>query len=106
MNPRRIARQLRVFGRLVLVVSLLAAGRMAWAEWRRTEPTIEELMPGTAAAEARQIGVMDGLFARDVWNVWTDVSQPYPAAALISVFGLLVLWGCNRLARRHDADAG
>jgi hypothetical protein len=77
---------------------------MAWTEWRRTEPTLEELMPGTEAAEARQMGVMYGLFMRDAWNVWVEVRRPYPAAALISASGLLVLWGCNRLARRHEAE--
>lgn len=103
-NPRRIARNLRLFGRVVLVAALIVAGRMAWAEWRRTEPTMEELMPGSEAADARQIGIMDGLFARDVWNVWTDVSRPYPAAVLIAAGGVLVFVGCRRLARRHDAD--
>jgi len=103
-NPKRIARNLRVFGRLVLVGSLLLGGWMAWTEFRRTEPTVEELLPGTEAAEARQVGVMYGLFARDAWNVWSDVRRPYPAAALIVLSGCLVHWGCSRLARRHDAD--
>jgi hypothetical protein len=46
-----------VTGRIVLVISLLTAGRMSWTEWQRTEPTIEEVLPGTEAAEARQMGV-------------------------------------------------
>lgn len=89
----------------MLVVCLLVAIWMVWTEWRRTEPTEEELMPGTDAAEARQVGVMYGLFARDAMNVWRDVSQPYPAAALLTGFGVLVQLGCTRLARRHEADA-
>jgi hypothetical protein len=104
-DPRRIARQLRVTGRVVLVISLLTAGRMAWTEWQRTEPTIEEVLPGTEAAEARQMGEMYGLFMRDVWNVWSDVRRPYPAAGLIACSGLVVMWGCHQLARRHDAEA-
>jgi hypothetical protein len=105
-DPLRIARQLRVTGRIVLVISLLTAGRMAWTEWRRTEPTIEEVLPGTEAAEARQMGEMYGLFMRDAWNVWCDVRRPYPAAVLIASSGLLVTLGCSRLARRHEADVG
>jgi len=104
-DPRRIARQFRVTGRLVLVISLLTAGWMAWTEWRRTEPTIAEVLPGTEAAEARQMGEMYGLWMRDVWNVWVDLRRPYPFATLIAVSGVLVMWGCNRVARRHDADA-
>jgi uncharacterized membrane protein YphA (DoxX/SURF4 family) len=104
-DPRRIARQLRLTGRVVLVVSLLTAGWMAWTEWRRTEPTLEEVLPGTQVAEARQMGEMYGLFMRDAWNVWCDVSRPYPAAVIIVASGLLVMWGCSRLARRHDAEA-
>jgi uncharacterized membrane protein YphA (DoxX/SURF4 family) len=100
-----MARQLRVTGRLVLVASLLTSGWMAWTEWRRTEPTIEEVLPGTEAAEARQMGQMYGLFIRDLWNLWIDVRRPYPAAVLITASGALVMWGCNRLARRHEADA-
>ena len=103
-DPRRIARQLRVTGRIVLTISLFVAGRMAWTEWRRTEPAPEELIPGYDAAERRQVGEMYGLFARDVWDVWSDVRRPYPAAAIITTSGVLVLWGFNRLARRHETE--
>jgi hypothetical protein len=103
-DPRRIARQLRFTGRIILIISLLAAGRMTWMEWRRTEPTLEELIPGYDAAESRQVGEMNGLFARDVWDAWSDVRRPYPAAAIIATSGVLVLWGFNRLARRHETE--
>ena len=103
-DPRRIARQLRVTGCIVLVISLCVAGRMAWTEWRRTDPTLEELMPGYAAAESRQVGEMDGLFARDVWDTWSDLRRPYPAAAIIATAGVLVFLGFNRLARRHETE--
>jgi hypothetical protein len=104
-DPRRIALQLRVTGRIVLIISLFVAGRMAWTEWRRTEPTLEELIPGYDAAERRQVGEMYGLFARDVWDTWSDVRRPYPAAAIIATSGVLVLWGFTRLARRHETEA-
>ncbi len=104
-DPRRIARQLRVTGRIVLIISLFFAGRMAWTEWRRTEPTLEEAIPGSDDAERRQVGQMYGLFARDVWDVWSDVRRPYSAAAIIATSGVLVLWGLNRLARRHETEA-
>jgi hypothetical protein len=105
-DHRKIARQVRAFGRVILVIALLASCRLVWNEWRRTEPTPEELMPGTEAAEARQVGVMYGLFARDARNVWLDLAQPYPAAAIITVSGTLVLLGCSRLARRHETEGG
>ena len=101
-DSRRIARQLRVTGRIVLIISLFVAGRMAWTEWRRTEPAPEELIPGYGADERRQVGEMYGLFARDVWDVWSDIRRPYPAAAIITASGVLVLWGFDRLARRHE----
>ena len=103
-DPRRIARQLRVTGRIVLFISVLVAGRMVWTEWRRTEPAPEELIHGYAAVERRQVGEMYGLFARDVWDTWSDVRRPYPAAAIITTAGVLVLWGFNRLARRHETE--
>ena len=103
-DPRRIARQLRVTGRIVFIISLFAAGRIAWTEWRRTEPAPEELIAGYDAAERRQVGEMYGLFARDVFGAWSDVRRPYPAAAIIATSGVLVLWGFNRLARRHETE--
>jgi hypothetical protein len=66
-DPRRIARQLRATGRIALIISLFVSGRMAWTEWRRTDLTLEEAIPGSDAAERRQVGEMYGLFARDVW---------------------------------------
>jgi len=98
-DPRRLARQLRVTGRIVFIISLFVAGRMAWTEWRRPEPAPEELIPGYDAAERRQVGEMYGLFARDLWDAWSDVRRPYPAAAIIATSRVLVLWGFNRLAR-------
>ena len=103
-DPRRIARQLRVTGRIVLIISLFVAGRMAWTEWRRTEPAPGELIAGYDAAERRQVGEMYGLFARDVWDTWSEVRRPYPAAAIITTLGVLVLWGFNRLAQRHETE--
>lgn len=103
-DPRRIARQLRVTGRVVLIISLLVAGRIAWTEWRRTQPTLEELIPGYDAAERRQVGEMYGLFARDAWDTWSDVRRPYSAAAIIATSGVLILCGFNRLARRHENE--
>ena len=104
VDPRRIARQLRVTGRIVLIISLLMAGWMAWTEWRRTEPTLEEVLPGYDASERRQVGEMYGLFGRDVWDTWSEVRRPYPAAAIITTMGVLVFWGFNRLARRHETE--
>ncbi len=103
-DPRRIARQLRASGRIVLILSLFFAGRMAWTEWRRTDLTLEEAIPGSDEAERRQVGEMYGLFARDVWDIWSDVRRPYPAAAIIAASGVLLLCGFNRLARRHETE--
>ena len=51
------------------------------------KPTLAELIPGYNAAEGREIGEMDGLFARDVWDTWSEVSRPYPAAGIIAGIG-------------------
>jgi hypothetical protein len=104
-DPRRIARQLRVAARIVLIVSLLVAGWMAWTEWRRTEPAPGDLISGYDADERRQVGEMYGLFGRDVWDLWSDVQRPYTAAAIITTSGVLVFWGFSRLARRHEREA-
>ena len=77
---------------------------MAWTEWRRTEPAPEELIPGYDASESRQVGEMYGLFARDLYDTWSEIRRPYPAAAIIATSGVLVLWGFNRLARRHETE--
>ena len=87
----------------MLVASLLTAGWIAWTEWRRTAPTMEELLPGTEAAEARQVGEMQGLFMRDLWDLWSEVRRPFVAAPLLAASGLLILWGCRRLAAMHEA---
>ncbi len=104
-DSRRIARQLRASGRIVLIVSLFVAGLIAWREWRRAEPAPDELIAGYDAAERRQVGEMYGLFARDVWDTWSEVRRPYPAAAIIATTGAMVFWGFNRLARRHETES-
>ena len=103
-DGRRLARQIRLTGAAVLVACFLTAGWIAWNEWRRTEPTVEELLPATVAAESRQMGILYGPFVRDLWDVWRDLRRPYPFATIIATSGLIVMVGCSRLARRHEAD--
>jgi len=65
---------------------------------------MDELMPGSAAADSRQVGMMYGLLFRDVWQVWREMSQPYNAAMLISAAGVVFMLGCRSLARRHEDE--
>jgi hypothetical protein len=78
---------------------------MLWTEWRpNADPLPEEMIAANAAAERRQVGEMYGLFARDLWDTWTDLQRPYPAAAILTTSGALIFWGLNRLARRHETE--
>jgi hypothetical protein len=104
-DPRRIARQIRLIGAIVLVAGLLAGGWISWHEWYRTEPTIEEVLPGSEAAASRQMGIMYGPLLQDVWDFYREIQQPYIASVLIVATSALVMLGCRRLARRHLEDA-
>ena len=78
---------------------------MLWTAWRPNEDALpEEMIAANAAAERRQVGEMYGLFARDLWDTWSDLQRPYPAAAILATSGVLIFWGLNRLARRHESD--
>jgi hypothetical protein len=106
VDSRRLARQIRVTGRVVLVISLFAAGWMLWTAWRPNDhPVPDEMIAANTEAERRQVGEMYGLFARDLWDTWSDLQRPYPAAAIFTASGLLIMWGLNRLARRHETES-
>jgi len=104
-DGRHLARHIRRTGAVVLIACLVTAGWIAWREWRRTEPTVEELLPGTAAAASRQMGLLYGPFVRDLWEVWRGLRRPYPLATIIATSGVIVMLGCSRLATRHDDES-
>ena len=101
-----MARRIRWVGVLVLAAGLLTAGRIWWVERHRTEPTIEEVLPGTAARNSRQMGILYGPIVQAVWDFYQELQQPYTEAPLVAVASLIVMIGCFRLAQSHEPHAG
>lgn len=81
---------------------------MYWTGTHRTEPTIEELLPGLRAARARQTGLLYGHAVLSLWEVWQDLKEPAGEATVVAASGALGAALCFRVAwlkRRGDAES-
>ena len=67
---RKQAARLRIAGVLILVFAIVVAGIWYWMETRSATPTLEELMPGSNAARARQVGILIGTFGVSLLQGW------------------------------------
>jgi hypothetical protein len=87
----------------VLVAGVAASGLVYWLETRSAEPTIEELLPGTAAANARQVGLLYGHGVQSLWEVYQEMKQPAGQAVMVAAISGLATAGCFRAAwlREH-----
>ena len=100
----RESAQLRVIGIVVLVMGILGAGVFYVIETRYAKPTMNELMPGYARQEARQIGMLMGTFGVQMLE-WRDaLERPGTEAVLIAAASALVALACFRAAGGLDSD--
>jgi hypothetical protein len=97
-KPRPPGRRLRVVAVVVLLVGFSSAGLVYWLETSMAKPTLEDLIPGTRAADARQVGILYGRLVRSVWEVYQDLKRPAAQGVMIAVISGLVAAGCLRAA--------
>lgn len=107
-DPRRAARRLRAIGLQVLVAGVAAAGVIYWLETSRAEPTIEDLLPGTTAANSRQVGLLYGHGVQSLWEVYQELKRPAGQAAMVAALSAVIAAGCFRVAwlREHGDETG
>lgn len=101
-DPRRVPRRLRMMGVVLLVAGVGAAGLVYWIETYRAEPSIEELLPGTTAANSRQVGLLYGHGVQSLWEVYQDLKQPGGQALMVAAVAGLAAAGCFRVAWLRD----
>ena len=95
---RRRAARLRIAGAALLAVALLVAGVRYAIQMRSTEPTLEELIPGSTAARERQVGILIGPFGVSLIQAWEYLQRPGIQALVTVGAGAIVAIGCFRLA--------
>jgi hypothetical protein len=75
---------------------------------RYAVPTLEELIPGSNAARARQVGIVIGAFGATLLEGWTYLERPGTEAILIVSTAALAALVCFRVAtllERYSDDA-
>src|SRR5262245_3556007 len=102
-DPRRTARRLRAIGVGVFAAGILAAGLTYWLETRYAQPSIEDLLPGSRAAAARQNGLLYGRGIESLLEVYHDLKEPGGQALLIALGSVAGAAICFRAAwvREH-----
>jgi len=85
---------------VILVIGLAAAALTYWIESRNAEPSIEDLLPGTAAAHERQMGILYGPALGTLMD-WTNdlIGTPGGHALLIAGTAAIVAGVCFHVAR-------
>jgi formate-dependent nitrite reductase membrane component NrfD len=90
------------------VLAVGGAGLLYWTKTRYAAPTLEELIPGSNAARARQVGIVIGTFGATLLEGWEYLERPGTEAILIVAIAALVALVCFRVAtllERYSDDA-
>jgi len=105
-DRHRITRRLRAIGVLLFTAGVVVAGRLYWLGRHRTGPTIEELIPGVTAANARQMRLLYGNAVQLLYERYLEWSGPAGQAVLVVAVSALAAVCCFRLAwlREHGHD--
>jgi hypothetical protein len=101
---RRLRKRLRTIGAAVLAVGLLGALLFYWIVSRTAGPTMEELMPGYAKMESRQMGILFGGTGVLLSEWLEDLKRPDTQAVIIALVAILIACGCFYVARLLEAD--
>jgi hypothetical protein len=104
-DPRRVPRRLRAIGTLVLIAGVIAAAWLYWIDAHRGGQTIEELLPGSTALNARQMRLMYGDSVKFLYDLYQDWKSPAGQALSVAAISTLAAAACFRLAwaREHHS---
>jgi hypothetical protein len=98
-------KRLKTAGIIVLVLGLTGAGVVYWMGTHSSALTEDELMPGNARAESRQMGLLYGRMGILISQWSDDLKQPGTQAVIIAVVSILIAAGCFYFARLTDDDS-
>jgi hypothetical protein len=103
-SPPWPPRRTRQLGALILVVNLLAAGRIYWSETRAAETPEAQLLEGYERQRNHDMGVMYGRGGRDFMNALQAVDSPAGHAILTIAAGMIGAGMCLHRARQVEDD--
>jgi DNA-damage-inducible protein J len=85
-NPsRKQQKRLKTVGVIVLLLGLAGAGAVYWMGTHSSGPAEDELLPGNARAESRQMGVLYGRMGILISQWSDDLKQPGTQAIIIKI---------------------
>ena len=102
---RKRPERLRMIGVIVLLLGLVAAGAVYWLGTHSSEPSEDELLPGNARAESRQMEILYGKLGLLTVELSNDLKQPGTQACIIATISILAAAGCFYVARLSDDDS-
>jgi flagellar basal body-associated protein FliL len=102
---RKRPERLRIIGVVILLVGLVAAGAVYWVGTHSSEPSEDELLPGNAKAESRQMEILYGKLGLLTMELSDDLKQPGPQACIIATISILAAAACFYVARLSDDDS-
>jgi flagellar basal body-associated protein FliL len=104
-NPsRKQPKRLRTIGVIVLLLGLAGGGVVYWIGTHSSEPSEDELLPGNAKAESRQMEILYGKMGLLTVELSDALKQPGTQASIIATVSVLIAAGCFYFARLSDDD--
>jgi hypothetical protein len=106
VHQQRRVKQLRRAGACVFASSIVLALIVYRIGIAHREPSVDELLPGTAAAVARQRGIMFGRAGAALFDLFEGFQEPAGYASLVVVIGFVAAAICYQAAHRIEVDEG
>jgi hypothetical protein len=95
----RESARLRLAGKVVLAAGLLGSPVFYWVQTRLAEPSIEDLIPGSREATAREIGRLMGTFGMLLMQWAEALERPGSEAAIMAGVAVVIAVALFRAAR-------
>jgi hypothetical protein len=88
----------------LLLAGALGAGLIGWQRVYHPTPTIEELLPASAKAHRRQMGILYGNVGSMAVDLQAGMQRPDVQIALVLAAAAIGAGLCFRLAKPHDEE--
>jgi hypothetical protein len=106
VHQQRRVKQLRRIGAAVFAGSIVLALIVYRIGIAHRGPSVDELLPGTAAAVARQRGIMYGRTGAALFDLFEGFQEPAGYVSLVVVIGFIAAAICYQAAHRIEVDEG
>jgi hypothetical protein len=91
---------------MALALVVVVASARYVSQTRATGPSMEDLMPGSEAARAREVSILIGPFGESMVEGWRFVQQPGSQAAILIGLTAAAALFCFRIATLIERHAG